>query len=124
MSMANPLVVLDPGHGPLTNPYPAASGFYEGTQMYKLMLVLKKRLEDHGIQVITTRKQLSDDPALQDRGATAGKNKADLFISLHSDAIGNYVASAKGVSAYYSIQDPATNKALAAKISAEVSAPI
>lgn len=120
--MANPLVVLDPGHGPLTNPYPAASGFYEGTQMYKLMLVLKKRLEDHGIQVITTRKQLSDDPALQDRGATAGKNKADLFISLHSDAIGNYVASAKGVSAYYSIQDPATNKALAAKISAEVSA--
>ena len=122
MSKANPLVVLDPGHGPLTNAYPAASGYYEGTQMYKLMLVLKKRLEESGIKVITTRKQLSDDPALSDRGATAGKNKADLFISLHSDAVGNYVASAKGVSAYYSIQDSATNKPLAAKISASLSA--
>lgn len=122
MSKANPLVILDPGHGPYTNPYPAASGYYEGTQMYKLMLVLKKRLEDHGIKVITTRKQLSDDPDLTTRGATAGKNKADLFISLHSDAVGNYVASAKGVSAYYSIQDSATNKVLAAKISGAVSA--
>ena len=122
MSKSNPIVVLDPGHGPITNPYPAASGYYEGTQMYKLMLVLKKRLEDSGITVITTRKKLSDDPDLSTRGATAGKNKADLFISLHSDAIGNYVASANGVSAYYSIKDPTVNKPLAAKISASISA--
>ena len=122
MSKANPLVILDPGHGPLTNPYPAASGYYEGTQMYKLMLVLKQRLEAHGISVITTRKQLGDDPSLSDRGATAGKNNADLFLSLHSDAVGNYVASANGVSAYYSIQDKATNKPLAAKISSSVAA--
>jgi hypothetical protein len=84
------------------------------------MLVLKKRLEDHGIKVITTRKKLSDDPSLQNRGATAGMNGADLFLSLHSDAIGNYVASAKGVSAYYSIQAPSVNKPLAARISSEV----
>ena len=121
MSKANPIVVLDPGHGPITNPYPAASGYYEGTQMYKLMLVLRKRLEAHGIKVIVTRQKLSDDPALEVRGATAGKNKADLFISLHSDAVGNYVHTAKGVSAYYSIQDQATNKPLAAKISSAVS---
>ena len=57
MSKTNPLVVLDPGHGPVTNPYPAASGYYEGTQMYKLMLVLKSRLEESGINVITTRKK-------------------------------------------------------------------
>ena len=122
MSKAKPLVILDPGHGPITNPYPAASGYYEGTQMYKLMLVLKQRLEAHGISVITTRKQLGDDPSLSDRGATAGKNKADLFLSLHSDAIGNYVASANGVSVYYSIQDKATNKPLAANISSRVAA--
>ena len=122
MSKANPLVILDPGHGPLTNPYPAASGYYEGTQMYKLMLVLKKRLEDSGIKVITTRNKLSDDPDLTTRGRTAGLNKADLFISLHSDAIGNYVASANGVSAYYSITDSATNKPLAAKISSSIAA--
>jgi N-acetylmuramoyl-L-alanine amidase len=121
MSKTNPLVILDPGHGPLTNPYPAASGYYEGTQMYKLMLILKKRLEEHGIKVITTRNKLSDDPDLTTRGRTAGQNNADLFLSLHSDAIGNYVASAKGVSAYYSIQDATKNKALAAKISYQVS---
>lgn len=123
MSKSNPLVVLDPGHGPLTNAYPAASGYYEGTQMYKLMLVLKKRLEDSGISVITTRKQLSDDPSLDVRGSTAGKNNADLFISLHSDAAGSSgISSAKGVSAYYSIKDTATNKPLAAKISSSIAA--
>jgi len=122
MSKTNPLVVLDPGHGPVTNPYPAASGYYEGTQMYKLMLVLKSRLEESGINVITTRKKITDDPDLSTRGSTAGKNKADLFISLHSDAVGNYVASANGVSAYYSIQDSAANKVFAAKVSSSIAA--
>lgn len=121
MSKTNPIVVLDPGHGPVTNPYPAASGFYEGTQMYKLMLALKPKLEANGITVIVTRKKLTDDPALDVRGKTAGKNNADLFISLHSDAVGSGVSTACGVSAYYSITDSSTNKKLAAKISSAVS---
>lgn len=114
-------VVLDPGHGQYGNPYPTAPGFYEGTQMYKLALMLRKKLETAGIDVIITRNQLSDDPTLAVRGQTAGTRKADLFISLHSDAIGNYVStSAKGVSVYYSIQDAEDNRKFATTLSAAV----
>ena len=115
-------VVLDPGHGQYTNPYPAAQGFYEGTQMYKLGHMIKEKLEASGIKVIITRTKITDDPSLPDRGRTAGNNKADMFISLHSDAIGSYVSeSAKGVSVYYSIQDAAENKRFAIMLSGNVS---
>ena len=115
-------VVLDPGHGQYTNPYPAAPGYYEGTQMYKLGVMIKSKLEASGIKVIMTRKVITDDPALTVRGKTAGTNKADLFISLHSDAIGSYISeSARGVSVYYSIQDAAENKKFATSLSANVS---
>ena len=114
-------VVLDPGHGQFGNPYPAAEGYYEGTQMYKLALMLRKKLETAGIDVVLTRNQVSDDPTLANRGKLAGSTKADLFISLHSDAIGNYVStSANGVSVYYSIQDAEPNKKFATNLSAAV----
>lgn len=114
-------VVLDPGHGQFGNPYPAAEGFYEGTQMYKLALMLRKKLETAGIDVVLTRNQVSDDPTLANRGKLAGSTKADLFISLHSDAIGSYVStSANGVSVYYSIQDAEANKKFATNLSTAV----
>ena len=114
-------VVLDPGHGQYGNPYPTAEGFYEGTQMYKLALMLRKKLETAGIDVVLTRNQVSDDPTLANRGKLAGSTRADLFISLHSDAIGNYVStSARGVSVYYSIQDAEPNKKFATNLSAAV----
>lgn len=119
--MATPIVVLDPGHGPLSNPYPAASGFYEGTQMYKLANFLAPRLTANGIKVIITRKTISENPTLEARGKVAGANKADLFISLHSDAVGNGIASARGVSVFYSIQDTTKNKAFAAGLASTVS---
>lgn len=116
------IVILDPGHGQYGNPYPAASGFYEGTQMWKLGQFLGAKLIESGIKVINTRPNISMDPDLSVRGSTAGKNKADMFISLHSDAIGSYATdSARGVSAYYSIQDAARNKQFASKLSAAVS---
>ena len=82
--------------------------------MFKLATVLKAKLEASGIDVILTRNKISDDPALAVRGKTAGTNKADLFISLHSDAIGSYVSnSANGVSVFYSIKNPDSNKKFA-----------
>lgn len=114
--MASPKVVLDPGHGQYGNPYPAASGYYEGTQMFKLATYLKEMLTKSGVTVIMTRKVISDDPALDVRGKTAGTNGASLFISLHSDAIGSYVSTtASGVSMFYSIKDTAKNKPFATK---------
>ena len=116
------IVVLDPGHGQYGNPYPAASGYYEGTQLWKLGQYLGARLTECGIKVINTRPSINMDPDLTVRGSTAGKNKADMFISLHSDAVGSYATdNARGVSAYYSIQDAARNKIFASKLSAAVS---
>lgn len=115
-------VVLDPGHGQYVNPYPAAPGYYEGTQMFKLGVVLKAKLEASGIDVIITRQTIAENPELATRGRMAGANKADLFISLHSDAIGSYVSTtAKGVSVFYSITDSANNKKFAANLSSSVS---
>lgn len=114
-------VVLDPGHGPLTNPYPAASGYYEGTQMFKLMYILRAKLISQGINVITTRNEIGDDPALDVRGKLAGSSKADLFISLHSDAVGNGIYSATGVTVFYSIADATANKKFATTLAEEVS---
>ena len=119
--MASPKVVLDPGHGKYGNPYPAASGYYEGTQMFKLATYLKAMLTKSGVTVIMTRKNVSDDPSLETRGKTAGNNGAKLFISLHSDAIGSYVStSAKGVTMFYSIKDTAKNKPFATKFCSEI----
>ena len=119
--MASPKVVLDPGHGKYGNPYPAASGYYEGTQMFKLATYLKAMLTKSGVTVIMTRKTVSDDPSLETRGKTAGNNGAKLFISLHSDAIGSYVStSAKGVTMFYSIKDTAKNKPFATKFCSEI----
>lgn len=114
-------VVLDPGHGQYTNPYPAAPGYYEGTQLYKLGVMLKSKLEASGVKVIMTRNAITDDPDLPTRGKTAGKNKADMFISLHSDAVGSGVSTtANGVSVYYSIQDAAENKKFATMLATNV----
>ena len=120
--MANPKVVLDPGHGQYGNPYPAASGYYEGTQMFKLATYLKDMLTKSGVTVIMTRKVVSDDPALDVRGKTAGTNGANLFISLHSDAVGSYVSTtANGVTMFYSIKDTAKNKPFATKFTEAIS---
>ena len=115
-------IVLDPGHGQYGNAYITYPGFYEGTQMFKLGNMLKKKLEASGFNVIITRQKVSDDPSLENRGKTAGKNKADLFISLHSNApaqnaVNDYI---RGVCVFYSIQDRVNNKKFAATLSAAV----
>lgn len=115
-------IVLDPGHGQYGNAYITYPGFYEGTQMFKLGNMLKKKLEASGFNVIITRSKVSDDPSLENRGKVAGQNKADLFISLHSNApaVNAVNDSIRGVCVFYSIQDRDNNKKFAATLSAAV----
>lgn len=95
-------IVLDAGHGAKGNPYPTFSGYYEGTQMFKLVNFLKEELEKYGIVVVMTRKQVGDDPSLETRGNMA--KGADMFISLHSDAYGSSGnASVQGVTVFSSL---------------------
>ena len=84
-----PVVCLDAGHYGKYNPG-AVKGYYEAQVMWKLHLLLKKALEEYGIEVITTRSNQSTDLDLYERGR---KSKGcDAFISLHSNA-----ASVKGI---------------------------
>ena len=50
---------------------------------------LKKELEAFGIGVVTTRTNQNTDRALYERGAAS--KGCNLFISLHSNAVGNGV---------------------------------
>lgn len=77
-------IMLDPGHG-------QGSGFNrgsiignEGDNNYAYYLVLRKELESYGFLVGTTRKSISENPGLSQRGKMA--KGYDLFISLHSNA--------------------------------------
>lgn len=107
-----PTIVLDPGHGQYGNQYPANKKFYEGTQMHILGEHLTAELKSYGFAVINTRPKLTDDPALSTRGNRA--KGADLFLSLHSNAIGpSGTPSVRGVEIYYSMTDEVWNRPFA-----------
>ncbi|MGL6217266.1 MAG: N-acetylmuramoyl-L-alanine amidase family protein, partial [Lacrimispora sphenoides] len=80
-------ICLDAGHNGKYNKSPADGRYFESDMVWKLHLMLKRYLEEYGIQVITTRTDQATDRALYGRGtASAGYN---LFVSLHSNATGS-----------------------------------
>ncbi len=80
-------ICLDAGHYGKYNQSPANKKYYESEAMWDLHLFLKAELEKRGVRVITTRKNQVSDLELTRRGRTA--EGCDLFISLHSNAVGN-----------------------------------
>lgn len=82
-------VMLDAGHYGYYNQSPAVKEYWESKMTWKLHLMLKEELEKYGIIVGTTRKKQENDMALYDRGYSS--KGYDLFISLHSNAVGDNV---------------------------------
>ncbi len=76
-------ICLDAGHSG-ENYNTGGWGYYESARMWELHLLLKKDLESLGIEVVTTRENINDDPSVYDRGAIA--KGCDMFLSLHSNA--------------------------------------
>lgn len=123
--MAKKIITLDPGHGKNGNKSPNNTKYIEGTQMWHLANKLKAALERYGFEVVTTRPDITDDPALEARGGMAGANGSCLFLSLHSNAPGqnadgSYDGSVTGTTVYYSLSR-AENKALADQLGNKVS---
>ena len=83
-------VCLDAGHYGKINQSPAVKSYYEAQMTWKLQNYLKSELELLGIDVITTRTTQGADKGLYERGATS--KGCDLFISIHSNAVGSYVS--------------------------------
>lgn len=82
-----PLVVLDPGHGGIDAGATGAAGEHEKALVLQFALALKDRLEKGGrTRVLMTRSTDVFVP-LRDRVKIARQAKAQLFISLHADAL-------------------------------------
>ena len=77
-------ICLDAGHYGKYNQSPADPAYYESDMNWKLHLLLKKYLEQYGIQVITTRETQEKDKGTISRGKLA--KGCDLFLSIHSNA--------------------------------------
>lgn len=83
------VICIDAGHYGKYNRSPAVSSYYESDMAWKLHLKLKRYLEAYGVRVITTRETQAKDLALEKRGKVA--KGCDLFISIHSNAVGSKV---------------------------------
>ncbi len=100
-NIKNRVIVIDPGHSPDAGAI-GPTGLKESEANLKIALELKKQLEHKGAKVIMTRSDMSPLP-LYDRPQIAVSNKADLFISIHNNALPDGINPFvnNGVSTYY-----------------------
>lgn len=85
----HPVVCLDAGHSGDYNRSPAVPEYYESDMSWTLHLLLKAALERYGIVVKTTRETKNTTLGVYERGTVA--KGCDLFLSLHSNAVGSDV---------------------------------
>lgn len=96
-------IVLDPGHGGKENGAVGPLGTWEKDVNLALALTLKKKLEQKGALISLTRETDQDVP-LMDRPKIAWQSKADVFLSLHHNALPdgeNPFAQPRGFSVFY-----------------------
>jgi len=102
------IICIDPGHYGKYNRCPAIPQYYESEMVWKLSQMQKKYLEQMGHTVILTRNDPNKDLALVSRGkASKGCN---LFISNHSNAVGNGMNENVSYAAIYHLVNDLTTK--------------
>lgn len=95
-----PVIVLDPGHGGIDSGTRAASGEMEKTIVLEFGLQLRDKLEQTGkYRVVMTR---TDDRFVElgERVRLARQRDAQLFISIHCDALRRREGDAEGATVY------------------------
>ena len=116
-------ICLDAGHYGKYNRCPAIPEYYESDMAWKLHLMLKKYLEELGAKVILTRPDQNTDKQLYIRGAYA--KGCNLFLSIHSNAVGNGMnENIDYVAVYHLIEDASTTCDDVSKEVAQVIAPV
>jgi N-acetylmuramoyl-L-alanine amidase len=115
---SRPLIVLDPGHGGIDEGTHASSGEAEKTMVLEFALMVRDKIERLGkYRVEMTR---SDDTfvALDDRIQFARTRRAQLFISIHCDALARGDGDAQGAT-LYTLSDHASDAEAARLAEAE-----
>jgi N-acetylmuramoyl-L-alanine amidase len=106
-----PVVVIDPGHGGIDNGTQAASGEQEKAIVLDFARALRERLEKSGkYRVVLTRADDTFIP-LGERVQIARANKAELFISIHADALPKSEGDAQGATVYTLSETASDNEA-------------
>lgn len=80
-------ICLDAGHYAKYNRSPGIPEYWESERMWKLTELLAAALKKKGVTVVKTRTNQAVDLALVNRGKAA--KGCDLFLSIHSNAVGN-----------------------------------
>jgi N-acetylmuramoyl-L-alanine amidase len=100
-SIKGKIIVLDPGHSADPGSI-GPTGYTEAEANLAMALVVKNELTSRGARVIMTRSDASNVP-LYDRPAIAKKAHAEIFVSIHQNALPDGVSpfGTFGVSTYY-----------------------
>ncbi|MDF1544906.1 MAG: N-acetylmuramoyl-L-alanine amidase [bacterium] len=100
-SLKGKRIVVDPGHSSDLGSV-GPTGLTEAEANLMIALKLRERLESKGATVVMTREDDSDVP-LYDRPSISKRVDADLFVSIHNNALPDGVNpfTNNGVSAYY-----------------------
>lgn len=114
-----PVVILDPGHGGKDPGAVGYSGTYEKHVAYATAVELSKQLMRTGKYRVKLTRNSDKFIPLDGRVDFAQANKADLFVSMHADALNNH--SIKGASVY-TLSNHASDAQSAALASVENSA--
>ena len=95
-------ICVDPGHGPEPNAI-GPTGFFEKDATFLLAEAVAKKLAARGSHVVLTRQTMEEGIALAARTKLAEVAGADIFVSLHYNALPDGVNPDKnrGSSAYY-----------------------
>ena len=98
--ISRPVIVLDPGHGGIDEGAHAATGEAEKNVALDFALRLRDKLEQSGKYHIEMTRSDDTFVALTDRVQFARAHRAQLFISLHCDALARGEGDAQGATVY------------------------
>lgn len=97
-------VMLDPGHMPSATGATGPMGTLEMDANYAIALEVASLLTKEGAVPMLTRQSAEDEVSLSDRPRLAVERRADLFISIHNNALPDGVdpwANPRGFSVFY-----------------------
>lgn len=94
------LVTIDPGHGGRDPGAIGIGGLRETDIVLEVSLRVEELLQQHGVEVIMTRTD-EREVGLEPRVVMANRANADLFVSIHANAISMSRPDVNGVETYF-----------------------